>query len=153
MLELPNLASRSSPGDAERPDRRRRPGVHDRRRQSDARLPRGNQSPRLIASGPFERLTAHTITSPAVLVQALAQVQQRGYAVDVEEHEVGVGYVAAPIFEETIGAAAISVSAPTPRTAAATPAELGEPLVDHAAAISVSLGRQTHDHAARAAAS
>ena len=106
-----------------------------------------------IDSGPLEKLTARTITSSAALVQALAQVYQHGYAVDDEEHEVGVGCVAAPIFDESAGVvAAISVSAPTPRIATATPAELGELLMDRAASISASLGRQTHDHAARAAA-
>jgi IclR family acetate operon transcriptional repressor len=90
---------------------------------------------------PFDALTPRTITTLTTLEQELARVRRRRYAVDNEEHEVGVSCVAAPIFDHD-GAvrAAIGVSGPTPRIRGADTAELGELVSNRAAEISRALG-------------
>ena len=65
--------------------------------------------------------TAHTITDLDELERHLAQVRDRGYAVDLEELEEHLCCVAAPVFDRT-GAvvASISVSGPAARIHDAT---------------------------------
>lgn len=46
-------------------------------------------------------MTAGTITDPHVFSDHLALVRDRGYAVDAEEHRVGIGCVAAPVRDHT----------------------------------------------------
>lgn len=60
--------------------------------------------------------TENTITRYEDLVSVLAQVRKQGWALDCEEHEVGISCIAAPIFDYTgrpIGA--VSISAPSGR--------------------------------------
>jgi len=60
--------------------------------------------------------TANTITDPETLMEELAAIRQRGYAIDDEEIEVGLRCVAAPIRNHTGRViAAISVAAPVQR--------------------------------------
>jgi len=93
-----------------------------------------------VAGQPLPALTARTITTAAALERELAQIRARGYAVDDEEHEAGVGCVAAPILDHRGKAvAALSVSAPIQRIRASDPAALGELLSEQAQAISRSL--------------
>jgi len=74
---------------------------------------------RMIAAG-LERFTANTITDPDTLRAALALVRERGYALDLEERQVGIRCVGAPI-RAAGGAAggtvvgAISATGPAPR--------------------------------------
>jgi IclR family acetate operon transcriptional repressor len=92
-------------------------------------------------SASLPQLTPRTITSLDVLEKELGRVRRRGYAIDNEEQEPGVGCVAAPIFDHDGAAtAALSVSAPTPRIYASDPAELGELLMTRTKAISDELG-------------
>jgi len=62
------------------------------------------------------RFTERTIVRRADLDRELASIRENGYAIDNEEHEIGVRCVAAPV-RDTRGAvcAAISVSVPTVR--------------------------------------
>ncbi len=68
--------------------------------------------------GRLPRLTARTLSSPAAVLEELAAVATRGYAVASDELEVGLTAVAAPI-RGTEGAviASLSVSGPTFRVA------------------------------------
>ena len=61
----------------------------------------------------FEALTPYTHTSATPLLAELRQIRERGYAVDEQEHEIGVRCIAAPIRNHR-GAvvAAISVAGP-----------------------------------------
>src|SRR5258705_153274 len=64
----------------------------------------------------LKRYTEHTITEGAALIEELATVRQKGYAIDDEEIEVGLRCVAAPIRDHTGQVtAAISVAAPVQR--------------------------------------
>jgi IclR family acetate operon transcriptional repressor len=90
---------------------------------------------------PLAALTENTITTLAALERALDGVRTRGYAVDDEEHEPGVGCVAAPVFDHRRGGlAALSVSAPIQRIRSGGPARLGALLAEQAAALSSALG-------------
>jgi len=62
------------------------------------------------------QFTPQTITSLAAMEKEIALIRQRGYAVDDEEHELGVRCVAAPILDFSGSpVAAISLSAPAIR--------------------------------------
>jgi IclR family acetate operon transcriptional repressor len=71
-------------------------------------------------------VTAATITRRDQLERALEQVRALGYAVDDEEHALGLRCVAAPVFDEHGQAvAAMSISGPSARIPQARLAELG----------------------------
>ncbi|ACL70381.1 IclR family transcriptional regulator [Halothermothrix orenii] len=65
----------------------------------------------------FKRYTDNTITEPDELKKELANIREQGYALDLEEMELGVRCVAAPFFggdgDKLLGA--ISVSGPCTR--------------------------------------
>jgi IclR family acetate operon transcriptional repressor len=90
---------------------------------------------------PLERLTAHTLVTLEALEDDFLRIRRRGYAIDNEEHEEGVGCVATPLFDHTgRPCAAISVSGPSARIVHADTAELGALLVEHSGQISDALG-------------
>ncbi len=67
---------------------------------------------RYLAEATLERLTAHTVTSPARLHAIVREVASQGYAIVDEELEEGLRAVAAPIRGAAdVGTAAINVSA------------------------------------------
>src|SRR5918999_820637 len=87
------------------------------------------------------RLTPRTLVTLAALEDDFARIRRRGYALDNEEHEEGVGCVATPLFDHGGSAfAAISVSGPTARIVHADTADLGAMLVQHAEQVSAALG-------------
>lgn len=60
--------------------------------------------------------TPHTITKLSDMLAQAAQIRSRGYALDMEEHELGVRCIAAPILDANGNPlAAISLSAPALR--------------------------------------
>ncbi|ARF59276.1 IclR family transcriptional regulator [Streptomyces gilvosporeus] len=87
------------------------------------------------------RLTERTLTSPAALRRELAEVVDRGYAVAIEELELGLRAVAAPVRAHdgtVIGA--ISVSVPAYRLAEDRLAEVVKRTVAAAAELSRRMG-------------
>ena len=87
------------------------------------------------------RFTPMTLTTVKRLRTELALTRERGYAVDNEEHSIGVRCIAAAIHDEhheTVGA--ISISGPAVRVTAARTASLGELICKTAAAISAAYG-------------
>jgi IclR family transcriptional regulator, acetate operon repressor len=79
--------------------------------------------------GPITARTRSTITNPAKLAAHLAQIRERGYALDLEENEPGVRCVAAPVFMgKTAPVAAVSVTALKDRMPPARMEELGNAL-------------------------
>jgi DNA-binding IclR family transcriptional regulator len=53
----------------------------------------------VLGSLELKEYTPRTITAPAQLAAALAEIAGRGYAVDNEEYALGVRCIAAPIFD------------------------------------------------------
>ena len=87
------------------------------------------------------RLTVKTITTPALLRQELERVRAAGYAVDDEEHAVGLRCIAAPIFDETGDVvAAVSASGPMARVVEERIAGLGALVLEASRAISAEMG-------------
>jgi IclR family acetate operon transcriptional repressor len=71
---------------------------------------------RILHQRGMARMTVKTINNTAALHADLAQSRQRGYAIDDEEHAVGLRCIAAVIYNEAAeGVAAISVSGPMAR--------------------------------------
>ena len=50
---------------------------------------------------PLQRLTEHTLTTLDALEDDFARIRRRGYALDNEEHEEGVGCVAVAVFDHS----------------------------------------------------
>lgn len=74
----------------------------------------------LVAEIPLTRFTKHTLTTRRALIDELARVRAEGYALDREEHEIGVACVAAPIVDASNRlTAAIGISGPSGRILAA----------------------------------
>jgi len=66
--------------------------------------------------GSLEERTRHTITSLDRLVEEMRRIRDRGYALDMEENEIGVRCVAVPVFlGRPAPVAALSVTAPKDR--------------------------------------
>ncbi len=96
---------------------------------------------RILQQRGLARYTDHTIDSPATLRDELKQVRQQGYALDDEEHAVGLRCVAAPIFDENGQAlAAISLSGPKARIVDGRLGEMGNAVRQTAAEITRELG-------------
>lgn len=105
-----------------------------------AHLPAPRRAALLAASG-MEQLTSYTVTAAPGLDAELADVRARGYAVAVEEYEVGLNAVAAPVFDragEVV--AALSVSGPSYRLTEERMTGLITPLTAGAAEISTRMG-------------
>jgi len=94
-----------------------------------------------LLAGALERFTPGTVVDPAHLAGQLDQVRADGYAYTVEELEVGLNAVAAPIhaFDGTV-VAAVSVSGPSYRIVPERVTRLGELVKAAAWAISQHIG-------------
>jgi IclR family acetate operon transcriptional repressor len=87
------------------------------------------------------RLTVKTITSPALLRADLERARLKGFAVDDEEHAVGLRCISAPIFDETGDVvAAVSAAGPLARIVDERLADLGALVLETARAISREMG-------------
>jgi IclR family acetate operon transcriptional repressor len=76
--------------------------------------------------GPLRAVTPSTITSVPLLAGELALVRERGYALDIEENEIGVRCAGVPIFlGRPVPATAVSVTVLGARAEAGRLAELG----------------------------
>ena len=96
---------------------------------------------RLLTGDGARRLTAKTLVSRSALREDIALVRQRGFAVDDEEHAIGLRCVAALVFNELREPmAAISISGPAARISPSNIPRLGELLRQKADGITARLG-------------
>ncbi|SFE82338.1 IclR family transcriptional regulator [Alteribacillus iranensis] len=91
--------------------------------------------------------TENTITDPEELLEKLKEIRERGYGQEVEENEVGITCIAAPIFNfkgEIAGS--ISISGPTIRMSEERIKQLKEPLMEAGKKVSRRLGYSYNIH-------
>jgi DNA-binding IclR family transcriptional regulator len=95
---------------------------------------------RIIANG-LTRYTDATITDPGRLLDQLAEVRARGYAVDNGEHQPGLRCIGAPIRDQFGRVfASISASASALQSPAEREAGIAQMVIYHADQISQRLG-------------
>ncbi len=95
----------------------------------------------IVGSPPYARSAAHTITEREALLADLAQVRQRGHALDDQEFQAEAGSLAAPIRDrggEVV--ASLAVAAPSARLTAVQTEVLAAAVLAAAAAVSERLG-------------
>lgn len=93
---------------------------------------------------PLERQTEATITTSDALRRDLERTRERGWAVTVDELELGLTGVAVPVFGLPGDAvAALGLSGPSPRLASRLD-ELGHHLLEHATRLSTLLHGNPH---------
>jgi IclR family acetate operon transcriptional repressor len=96
---------------------------------------------RIVRQHGLKRFTDRTLDTPTRLRGDLEQIRARGFAVDDEEHAVGLRCVAAPVFDEHGQAvAALSLSGPGARIDETRLAELGRLTARIAGEFSAELG-------------
>jgi len=96
---------------------------------------------RILQRKGLPRFTEHTIDKPGEFRTALEIIRKQGYALDDEEHAVGLRCVAASIFDENSNAlAAISLSGPKARIVDNRLHELGAAVRQTADEITLALG-------------
>lgn len=85
-----------------------------------------NRRNALLTKQPLQAVTDLTITQTETLMRTLEEVRNIGYAIDDQEHALGLRCVAAPVFDETgTPIAALSVSGPSARISRERLASLG----------------------------
>jgi IclR family transcriptional regulator, acetate operon repressor len=101
-------------------------------------------------AGELEARTSRTIVEPARLTAELEGIRREGFATAVDELELGLSAVAAPVLDESGRAvAALSVSGPTLRLSPRRIAELRPIVIKQARALGEELGQRTEGvHAA-----
>ena len=90
--------------------------------------------------GDMPRLTPNTVADMQVLLAKLRATRSRGYAIETEESSVGLGCIAAPVYDSTALVAAMSISVPTARFPEQRREELLPRLRSAAREISLRLG-------------
>jgi IclR family KDG regulon transcriptional repressor len=101
----------------------------------------------LLADWHLEKRTEQTVADPAVLRSQLAAIRERGWSENLNETEMGIASVAAPIRNgQGDVVAAISVVLPTQQLSGNALKRLARPTIDAGIAISRRLGyRPTPD--------
>lgn len=96
---------------------------------------------KVISHLSFHKFTPHTIDNPDDLIASLKKIQLQGYAMDLEEIEIGLSCVAAPIKDHTgKSIAAISISGPKARLSLSRIREILSELIRCSKEISTKLG-------------
>jgi IclR family acetate operon transcriptional repressor len=97
-----------------------------------------------LPAGPLKKLTKHTIADRTLLAQELRLTRSRGFALGIDEVEVGLSAVTAPV-HDAAGAvvAGISLSGPTVRLSAAQLHTYGELLLRFGQRVSSRLAETT----------
>lgn len=96
---------------------------------------------KIISEQGLEKFTANTVTQPEILMQELATIRRKGFAVDNEERTEGMRCIAAAVFDaygEPV--AGISVSGPTFRIPQAGISRIGALVCEAALEVTKKLG-------------
>jgi len=102
---------------------------------------RDDELSRILQAHGLPRVTDKTLDTPRRLRADLAAVRERRFAIDDEEHEIGLRCIAAAIVDEHgRPVAAVSLSGPTARLTDDEVAKLGPMVARAAAAISAAYG-------------
>ena len=96
----------------------------------------------------LERFTQRTITSKAALEAELERVRRRGYATAIDELELGLAAVAAPVRDARDVVAALSVSGPTSRLTPERVEQFASLLLNQAASLGRRLDHRDHERGA-----
>jgi IclR family acetate operon transcriptional repressor len=97
-----------------------------------------------ITASPLKAYTPNTIVRPDEFADHLTRVRRLGYAIDDEEHRLGIRCVAAPVLDHTgLAIASISIAGPAFRLTRERIAEIITPLREAAQTLSIRLGFQT----------
>jgi DNA-binding IclR family transcriptional regulator len=97
-----------------------------------------------LPNGNLERRTAHSPVDTAQLEHMLVEVRRRGWAASIDELEVGLAAVAAPVCARDGAAlAAVSVSGPTARINDRGITALGETLLVELRGLTTQLGNRS----------
>ncbi|MBK9476624.1 MAG: IclR family transcriptional regulator [Tetrasphaera sp.] len=94
-----------------------------------------------LPQGDLERLTPATVATSDALGRQLVGIRDRGYATTVDELEVGLTGVAAPVTRDGVVVAALGLSGPTSRLADSLQAT-GAVVAAHARALSTRLAHE-----------
>lgn len=95
----------------------------------------------IIERTTFDAKTAKTITSPAAFRQELARIRASGFAIDNEEHILGIRCIAAPVRDHSGDVCAVlCVLGPKSRMPQRRLMEIRKPLAEVAAVLSERLG-------------
>jgi DNA-binding IclR family transcriptional regulator len=101
-----------------------------------------------LPTGPLERRTSRSVTTTHALSGHLAEVRRRGFAVTVDELEVGLTALAAPVEgADARVIAAVGISGPTQRLEDRA-GHIGRLLTEQAGTLSDLLRRRTHKEGA-----
>jgi DNA-binding IclR family transcriptional regulator len=105
-----------------------------------AHLPAGSTE-RLLHAYEWRRYTPNTITEPEQFAAELVKIRSQGYAIDMEEFNLGLRCVAAPLRDYT-GAvvAAVSVSGPSSRIGLTQINDLAQTVLNFSRQMSQELG-------------
>ncbi|MBE7635454.1 helix-turn-helix domain-containing protein [Sneathiella sp. P13V-1] len=96
---------------------------------------------RIIHEKGLPRLTDRTLTDPDALIKELKNSRENAYAIDDEEHAIGLRCAASVIYDEySEPMAAISISGPAARISNEKLAKLGQTVRTYAAEITSALG-------------
>ena len=96
---------------------------------------------RALLGDELATFTEHTVTDLTVLAAQLDEIRSRGWAATVEEYEVGLNALAAPVRDhEDVVVAAVSVSGPSYRLSPATFPRVSARLLEASRAFSRRLG-------------
>ncbi len=94
-----------------------------------------------FAAGGLERFTDRTLTDPAALAASLAEIRERGFALDDEERTEGMRCIAVAARDRTGSpVAGVSISGPVHRVRLDRVEEIGQHVAEAARALSRALG-------------
>ena len=92
--------------------------------------------------GPLERYTERTVTDVGALERELERIRTEGWASAVDERELGLAAIAAPVLGRDRGLVAVlGVQGPSERFRGRSLEDAVEPLLDRARMVSAALGR------------